>query len=44
LPEDLVRRFYALDMAPQDMARILLGRPPRGLSLRARLRRSEGGA
>ena len=44
LPEDLVRRFYALDLAPQDMARILLGRPPRGLSLRARLRWSEGDA
>ena len=38
LPEGLVRRFYALEMAPQDMARILIGRPPRGLSLRARLR------
>ena len=38
LPEELVLRFYALAMAPQDMARILIGRPPRGLSLRARLR------
>ena len=38
LPEELVRRFYALEMAPQDMARIVIGRPPRGLSLRARLR------
>ena len=44
LPEELILRFYALELAPQDMARILLGRPPRGLSLRARLRRSEGGA
>ena len=44
LPEELIRRFYALELAPQDMARILLGRPPRGVSLRARLRRSEGGA
>jgi lycopene beta-cyclase len=42
LPEDLIQRFYALDMAPSDMARILIGRPPRGLSLRARLRK--GGA
>jgi len=38
LPEELIRRFYALEMAPRDMARILIGRPPRGLSLRARLR------
>ena len=44
LPDELVLRFYALDLQPQDMARILLGRPPRGLSLRARLRRSEGSA
>ncbi|HEU5055359.1 MAG TPA: lycopene beta-cyclase CrtY [Kofleriaceae bacterium] len=39
LPEALIGRFYALDLEPQDMARILLGRPPRGVSLRARLRR-----
>lgn len=44
LPEALVRRFYALDLLPQDMARILLGRPPRGMSLRARLRRPEASA
>lgn len=42
LPEELVLRFYALEMAPQDMARILIGRPPRGLSLRARLRGGGG--
>jgi lycopene beta-cyclase len=37
LPEDLIRRFYALELEAGDMARILIGRPPRGLSLRARL-------
>lgn len=37
LPEDTIRRFYALDLGPRDAARILIGRPPRGLSLRARL-------
>jgi lycopene beta-cyclase len=38
LPEPVIRRFYALASTPLDRARILLGRPPRGLSLRARLR------
>jgi lycopene beta-cyclase len=38
LPDAVIRRFYALAMAPGDMARIVIGRPPRGLSLRARLR------
>jgi lycopene beta-cyclase len=37
LPEPLIRRFYALETTPADRARILLGKPPRGLSLRARL-------
>lgn len=37
LPEDLIRRFYALTLTTGDRARILLGRPPRGLSLRAAL-------
>lgn len=37
LPEPLIRRFYALELTAGDRARILLGRPPRGLSLRARL-------
>jgi lycopene beta-cyclase len=37
LPDPLIRRFYALEMTTADRARILLGRPPRGLSLRARL-------
>jgi lycopene beta-cyclase len=37
LPEDVIRRFYALELTPGDRARILLGRPPRGLSLRGLL-------
>jgi lycopene beta-cyclase len=37
LPEPLIERFYALRTTAADRARILLGRPPRGLSLRARL-------
>ena len=37
LPEDLIRRFYALTLTTGDRARILVGRPPRGLSLRAAL-------
>jgi lycopene beta-cyclase len=39
LPEPTIRRFYALDMGALDRARILVGRPPRGFSLRARLER-----
>lgn len=37
LPEALVRRFYALELTTLDRARILVGRPPRGMSLRAAL-------
>jgi lycopene beta-cyclase len=37
LPEPLIRRFYALELTSFDRARILIGRPPRGLSLRAAL-------
>jgi lycopene beta-cyclase len=33
LPAATIRRFYALDLSAWDRARILLGRPPRGLSL-----------
>jgi lycopene beta-cyclase len=44
LPEPIIRRFYALDLGALDRARILVGRPPRGLSLRARLAHSGGGA
>ena len=35
LPEAVIRRFYALELTALDRARILVGRPPRGLSLRA---------
>lgn len=38
LPVASIRRFYALETNAADRARILLGRPPRGLSLRARWR------
>jgi lycopene beta-cyclase len=41
LPEPTIRRFYALDLGALDRARILIGRPPRGLSLRARLSNRE---
>jgi lycopene beta-cyclase len=37
LPAQTVRRFYALDMTRGDRLRILLGRPPRGMSLGALL-------
>jgi lycopene beta-cyclase len=37
LPESLVRRFYALELTALDKARILVGRPPRGMSIRAAL-------
>lgn len=38
LPEPVVRRFYALELTAFDRARILIGRPPRGLSWSAMLR------
>ena len=34
LPEPTIRRFYAMTTTAGDRARILCGRPPRGLSLR----------
>lgn len=37
LPEDTIRRFYALELTAMDRARILFGRPPRGLSVRGML-------
>ena len=37
LPTPLIRRFYALETTAADRARLLVGRPPRGFSLRARL-------
>jgi lycopene beta-cyclase len=42
LPANLIRRFYALETTAADRARILVGRPPRGFSLRARLQRRAG--
>jgi lycopene beta-cyclase len=35
LPEATIRRFYALALTTGDRARILMGKPPRGMSLRA---------
>jgi lycopene beta-cyclase len=37
LPEPTIRRFYAMQLSAGDRARILIGRPPRGLSLRRAL-------
>ncbi|MBA3455374.1 MAG: lycopene beta-cyclase CrtY, partial [Deltaproteobacteria bacterium] len=37
LSEDTIRRFYALELTGLDRARILFGRPPRGLSVRGML-------
>jgi lycopene beta-cyclase len=42
LPEPLIRRFYALELSATDRARIVVGRPPRGISWKAAL--SLGGA
>ncbi|UCG52310.1 MAG: lycopene beta-cyclase CrtY [Candidatus Latescibacterota bacterium] len=39
LPLDTIGRFYALRMTIKDRFRLLVGRPPRGLSLRYRMRR-----
>ena len=39
LPEPLIRRFYALELNSTDRARILIGKPPRGLSVRRGLAR-----
>jgi lycopene beta-cyclase len=35
LPEETIHRFYALAMTRGDRLRLICGRPPRGLSLRA---------
>jgi len=37
LPPDTVRRFYALSLTPADRARIVCGRPPRGITARGLL-------
>lgn len=39
LPEPTIRRFYAMTTTTGDRTRILCGRPPRGLSVRAALAR-----
>lgn len=38
LPPATIERFYALELTALDRARIFVGRPPKGLSLRAALR------
>jgi lycopene beta-cyclase len=35
LPESIIRRFYAQQTTSMDRARILIGRPPRGMSYKA---------
>jgi lycopene beta-cyclase len=37
LPEPAIARFYAMSTTASDRARILCGRPPRGLSIRRAL-------
>ncbi|HVV15730.1 MAG TPA: lycopene beta-cyclase CrtY [Polyangia bacterium] len=37
LPADTIARFYAMDMTMRDRVRLVAGRPPRGLSVRAAL-------
>jgi lycopene beta-cyclase len=37
LPETVIGRFYALSLTRFDRARLLIGRPPRGFSLRSTL-------
>jgi lycopene beta-cyclase len=41
LPEDTIRRFYALSLGPRDCARLVCGRPPRGFSLLSSLTKRE---
>jgi lycopene beta-cyclase len=41
LAEPLIRRFYAMELQVSDQARLLVGRPPRGLSVRHRI--ADGG-
>ena len=37
LPESVIARFYACGLTPLDRARLLVGRPPRGFSVRSAL-------
>lgn len=39
LPAPTIRRFYSMTLGPADRAKILCGRPPRGLTLRRLLSR-----
>lgn len=41
MPESTIHRFYALRLSAVDRFRLLVGRPPRGFSLRYRFRRGE---
>jgi lycopene beta-cyclase len=41
MPQELIERFYALELSRLDRARIVLGRPPRGFSIWRLLRREE---
>ncbi|MCA9563261.1 MAG: lycopene beta-cyclase CrtY [Myxococcales bacterium] len=43
LPEATIRRFYALDLTTRDRARLMMGRPPRGISVRRAIRAATGG-
>ena len=38
LPQSTIRRFYALEMTHTDRARMFLGKPPLGVSIKAMLR------
>jgi lycopene beta-cyclase len=37
LPEATITRFYSMDLTMGDRVRLLVGRPPQGLSIRAAL-------
>jgi lycopene beta-cyclase len=41
LPLPTIERFYALDLRAIDRARLVMGRPPRGISLRYRLAKED---
>lgn len=42
LPEETIRHFYALTLKPRDRLRIIVGWPPRGLSMGRLARRAVG--
>jgi lycopene beta-cyclase len=37
LPDETIKRFYSMDLTMGDRVRLLVGRPPQGLSIRAAL-------